>query len=394
MQNENTSSATPEHRKKVSVKNHRGIFKRGSRYLVAYRHKGVQRSKYFRTLAEATRFKGQVDAGNTQTSSRRPFNKYALEWLGTYTGRTSGALAESTKAAYRDAITRCAIPYFKGVRLDEIDPPLLRGFIDHLASKGHAPATVRKYYAPVRALLATAYEDGLIRSNPALGVRVVVEDNREHRTRCLTSAQTRALLEAMPPDSIDVTLVMATTGIRIGEALSLLWADITIDGKSGPELRVRKSKTRAGIRTLTLSPETARHLALRRASTNFDDDTDPVFPNSFGELMDPHNFRRRTFKPAARRAGLEWATPHMLRHGLTTLMVASGIPTSEAAAQLGHADGGVLLHRTYAHPEPVRQLAFVDKALGLHQTNAQLRLGRPRSSQFLHSIGLHLDRGR
>ena len=40
------------------------------------------------------------------------------------------------------------------------------------AAKGLAPGSVRNTLAPVRALLATAFEEGLIRSNPAAGLRL------------------------------------------------------------------------------------------------------------------------------------------------------------------------------------------------------------------------------
>ena len=110
-----------------------------------------------------------------------------------YAGRTAKGLSDGTRASYRDAIERLAIPFFGTTRLEHIDPPLLRRYIEHLAKfppapggrgkrkrnrDGHlAPDTVRRHYAPVRALLATAYEDGLIARNPAAGVRVIVKDS-------------------------------------------------------------------------------------------------------------------------------------------------------------------------------------------------------------------------
>lgn len=76
---------------------------------------------------------------------------------------------------------------------------MLRRYISHLARFGYSPATVRRYYAPVRALLATAYEDGKLRTNPAAGVRVVVKQAaRETTPKWLTAEQTRDLLAAMP----------------------------------------------------------------------------------------------------------------------------------------------------------------------------------------------------
>ena len=38
--------------------------------------------------------------------------------------------------------------------------------------RGLSPGSIRNLLAPVRALLATAFEEGLIRSNPAAGLRI------------------------------------------------------------------------------------------------------------------------------------------------------------------------------------------------------------------------------
>ena len=48
--------------------------------------------------------------------------------------------------------------------------------------------------------------------------------------------------------------------------------------------------------------------------------------------MDDHNYRRRVFKPAAKRAGVPWATPHKLRHGMASLMAEHGYGAADIAA--------------------------------------------------------------
>jgi integrase len=77
----------------------------------------------------------------------------------------------------------------------------------------------------------------------------------------------------------------------------------------------------------------------------------------------PHNFRQRVFKPAAERAGVAWATPHKLRHGLASPMSEQGFSAAAIAAQLGHADNGVTALRWYVHSEAPRALDFIDSKL-------------------------------
>ena len=360
MQDEPTGQPIPEHRRMLAVKGHPGVYRKGSRYLVRWRHHGRLKARSFRTLTDATRFKAQTASGDTQTSSREPFRRYAAQWIDSYTGRTAGGISDSTRESYRDAVTRFAIPFFGTVPLDRIDPPLLREFIDHMARKGLAPASVRRFYAPVRALLATAHADGYLRSNPTQGVRVIIRDERHQKPRRLTAQQTQALLKAMPAEHADLAYFLASTGCRISEALATRWRDIGQSSQGRPVLTIPKSKTPSGERTIPLSPLTVRRLTKRRADSRYADDDYPIFPSSTGTPLDPRNYRRTVFRPAAKLAGVDWATPHALRHGLASLLAEHGFSAAQIAAHLGHADGGVLALRTYIHADPLESADFVD----------------------------------
>lgn len=350
--------------KATAVEGHPGIFQKGSRFQVRYRHNGRQVAKSFRTLSEARRFRGKVEAGEAQPTSSEPFRTYARRWLETYGGRTNRGLSPTTRAAYKDAVERLAIPYFGTKPLDRIDPPALRAYVKHLEGRGLTPAAVRKYYAPIRAMLATAYEDGQLQSNPAAGVRVIVKDTRQRVPLWLTPEQTRALLAAMPDEHADLALFLATTGTRISEALNVRWRDIAPDEAGRITVTITTSKTEAGLRTITLSPGMARALVRRRSETPYAAARDLVFPSARGTAQDAHNWRRRVFHKAAEAAGVPWATPHKLRHGVASMIAAEGRSASEIAAHLGHADGGVLALRTYVHSDGLPDVSFIDRALG------------------------------
>lgn len=356
-------AATPEHRRMVATE-YPGIYSKGSRYLVRWRDRGRLATRSFRTLSEAKRFKKQVAAGDTRPTSRDPFKNYALKWLDAYTGRTGKGVADSTRDSYRDWIEREAMPFFGTVPLDDIDPPMLKEYHAYLAKRGLAPSSVRRAYAPVRALLATAYEDGLLKSNPAAGVRVIVAepDNRPARRMHLTAEETKRLLAEIPDEHADLVLLLATTGARISEPLTATYGGFGQDVDGGPVLRFAKSKTEAGLQPIPLTPEAARMLVRRRDDAGASDD-DLIFPNANGTPMDRRNWTRRVFKPAARRAGVPWASPHKLRHSVATLMAERGYQAADIARMLRHADGGALAQRTYMHPK-VRSVDFLDDAIG------------------------------
>lgn len=362
MHDESTPRATPEHRTPQRVPGHPGIFKKGSRYQVRVRARGRQAARSFRTLSEARAHKARVVAGDTQPASREPFRTFALRWIDTYTGRTARGVSDDTRNSYRDSLTRLAIPYFQAARLDQIDAPMLRDYIEVLRRRGLAASSVRRNFAPIRALLADAHRDGHIVRNPALGMRVIVPGEQTSKPKRLTPEQTQQLLAAMPVAHADLAYFLAATGCRISEALAATWRDVGPDANGRPCLTVAKSKTPSGERVLPLSPHTVRRLTRRRAEADFPGDEHPIFPTDDGTSLDPHNYRRRVFRPAAKRAGVEWATPHTLRHGLASLMADEGYSAAQIAAHLGHADGGVLALRTYIHTAPLDAPDFVDEA--------------------------------
>lgn len=370
---------TRETRRMMPVKNNPGIVKRGDSYGVRYTYRGKRRWKWFRTLTEAKRFKAKAAAGEARPSTPLTFKAYAPQWVKTYAGRTANGVGDGTRESYADALTRVAMPWFGTTRLDRIDAPMLRAYIDHVAklpatkpTKKSAkkitaktatmrPATVRRYYAPVRALMATAYEDGLIPTNPALGVRVIVRDNRPGKRKHLTANETLRLLAEIPAAHADLVQLLTTTGARISEALTVRYSGVGQDAEGRPVLRFGESKTEAGLHPIPLTPDTARMLTRRRAEANATA-ADLVFPNANGRAFDRRAWTRRYFKPAAERAGVAWASPHKLRHGVATLMAERGYEAHDIAKMLRHADGGALAQKTYMHPK-VRAVDFLDDVL-------------------------------
>jgi hypothetical protein len=55
---------------KMEKTRHRGIYRRGGRYVVVWRHRGKQHKSFHRTLEEAREAKGLRDAGKRRPTSR------------------------------------------------------------------------------------------------------------------------------------------------------------------------------------------------------------------------------------------------------------------------------------------------------------------------------------
>ena len=112
-----------------------GVFKRGGRYVVVYRHRGRQHKRFARTYAEARTLKGTLTAdvarGEHRETRAVTFEGYACDWIDTYQGRSTRGFRESTRVGYRRTIEQKAIPFFaqRTALLNELEPRDVRAFV-------------------------------------------------------------------------------------------------------------------------------------------------------------------------------------------------------------------------------------------------------------------------
>jgi integrase len=157
--------------------------------------------------------------------------------------------------------------------------------------EGKARNTVRLRIAPVKALLATAHEEGLIRANPAAGLRLgrTVAAVPVKETHALSEQEIVRVLAEIPERHRLLVELLAQTGLRISEALALTKADVDF-GRRRLCIQRRLAdgdmdapKTRYGVGQVPLSPGLARQLWTRLATA---DEGALVFATSTGGPLD------------------------------------------------------------------------------------------------------------
>lgn len=388
------------------VKGHPGVFRRGGRYVATWRDPdGRLRKQSARTIKEAELIRSQartdVARGEYRTLSKVTFAEYAKEWIDSYTGRTKHGVGEGTRADYRRALGLDAegkptgdgaLAFLGAKRLSEIEPRDLRRYAKHLSSlpsarrKGRTISrqTVQVRLAPVKAMLATANEDGLIRFNPAAGLRNLIAADEaveaaDTRVKALTEAELEALLSKLPKAWYLFFAFLAQTGLRIGEAVETRWRDVDL-GTGWVRVDRRFYMGKVGLpkgrktRRVRLAPDMTKALWDLRKETRAGDD-DLVFTAGRGARIDQSNLMTRVLKPAAVKAGLgtwvktpegeraeSWVGFHTFRHTCATTLFRAGWNASQVQKQLGHSDPGFTLKR-YVHlldddlPEPAFTLA-------------------------------------
>lgn len=202
-----------------------------------------------------------------------------------------------------------------------------------------APGTVNRHLSALRALLDTAHTQGAIAEVP----RFAWQAEPRGRIRWLSTNEQAELFASIYGINYHVgqlCKVLVDTGLRVGEALALKWADVELVGPS-PRVTVRESKN-GEQRVVPLTLDAAGVLRRRRGHAS-----------PFGMLSQStvnHVFR-------AAREALPWAAgddelvPHCLRHTCASRLTRAGVPTVIVGAWLGHRDVRSTLR--YAHPDDV-----------------------------------------
>jgi Phage integrase, N-terminal SAM-like domain len=183
-----------------------GVYRRGGRYAVMYRDPtGKQRSRAAASMAEARSLKSELSAdlrrGEYRETSRLTFAEYATDWMRTYSGRTSRGLKATTLADYVSLLEHHVLPVLGHRRLSQVEPRHIKMLASDLAGGGRSASTVRNIIAPVRALFATAVEEGVIRANPCAGLRLSGGARPEHHARALTEDELARLVTEVPERS-------------------------------------------------------------------------------------------------------------------------------------------------------------------------------------------------
>jgi integrase len=364
-----------------------GIFKRGGRYVFSYRVDGRQRWESCRTLDEARRAKAarttDVGRGEFEERSRITLHEYAQEWIARYQGTGRRGFREETRLEYRGLLDKYALGYFQTrTRLTDITPRHIASFVGWLCEQTKpAPTdaepgrrvrlsdkTVRNAVGPLKACLATARREGLIRHNPASDVALphragADEDEGQPRPfprREGDDGETVETMELVVEHVFESHRLMfellAVTGLRRSELLALEGRHLTLDGER-PHVKVRQRVRRRRGEGLVIGPLKSRHskrdvpipreLADRLAAVGAAPD-ELVFRSATGSVLDPDNLASRVLAPACVAAGVAWAGFHTFRHTVASRLFAEGRNVVQVQRWLGHHSASFTLD-TYVH---------------------------------------------
>ncbi|MEO6126054.1 MAG: tyrosine-type recombinase/integrase [Ilumatobacteraceae bacterium] len=231
---------------------------------------------------------------------------------------------------------------------------------------GLAAKTVHEVHLIVRSALTQTTEQGLTRSNVAIGTQRPRPHARPRRgPETWTATELTTFLATASAHRLYPALhLTATTGMRRGEIAGLRWGDWNAASHQLSVSRTRQAlagrsaefatKTRTSRRCLELDANTEHVLDRWRDRQRNDghrvETRDSMFTNTCGEPLHPESISQ-LFARIVERSGLPHIRFHDLRHTHASLLVAAGIPVKVVSERLGHAHPSFTIH-TYQHLLP------------------------------------------
>ena len=217
-----------------------------------------------------------------------------------------------------------------------------------LAAKGkqYAKNTLRELRSSLSRVLSWAVANNWIEKNPVQGVKLPHGTGRKITRTVLTPEQVNALVSKLTEPYATLILFLAITGLRIGEAVGVKWADF-----DGEVLNVQRRiyegkadtlKTAKSKRSLPIPASLLARLETLGRRGQW------VFISENGTPVNSGNALKRYIRPAAEQLGIALGGWHDFRHTLATDLTQKGVPTKTVSSILGHANVGVTLD-IYTH---------------------------------------------
>jgi len=293
------------------------------------------------------------------------------EWFQQWLDAKKGANVENTLVRYRQAVDDFL--QFLGERADgRLESVSQRDVIDfraRLLADGKSPSTVHLTVAKiVAAPFRQAFTQGLIRHNPAAGLPKLV-DKTKKRKQAFTVDQVRALLAKAEGDWEGAILCGYTTGMRLGDVVSLDWGAIDFENGVIAFHQGKVQATDDDATVIGLHPDFEAWLKKRKIRPL----SGPVFPtlaqrgisgrsglsSEFGKLVKSAGIESAKIREKGTGAGrsVHALSFHSFRHSAASNVFRGKVIEQAQKAVTGHTRGQTVKNYTHVDIDAVKAAA-------------------------------------
>jgi integrase len=332
---------------------------------------GKKRLRTFKLEREAKAYEhealAKIGKGEYVAPGRKTVGEAAQAWLD---DKLSQDYRRSTQTLWKNHVKNYLIPDLGHLKLTDLQIETVE---ERLAEWGKriAPITANAIKGTLSGVLDLAERRGWVSRNVAIrakGLRIATEEGglAVQRDKVYDRAELLRLITASDGMTRALIMLLAFTGLRIGEALALAWDQVDLkaakldvmwtlaDPDAGEEPFFQPPKNKSSKRSLPLPPQLVKELTAWKLRCPISERR-LVFAREDGL---PYRRARviELLDRAIEKAQVKRLTPHGLRHTFASMLLAARTPITEVSHLLGHKNSHVTLS-VYAHFVPKESTA-------------------------------------
>lgn len=287
---------------------------------------------------------------------------------------------EGTKVNYKNMWNIHVRDTIGNIKVVEMRTSHIRSIYSEMSKKQYAQSTIKYIHAMILPALEIAVNDDIIRKNPARKALISEYGEEPKEKKVLSVSEQEQLLEFMNKSHIyrkyiPMITIMVETSLRCGELIGITFKDVDLENKelhinhqltyrnyrdgNGCMFRIKKPKTKAGIRTIPLTDKTCdafRELRNQNIQAGIvcafeiEGVTDFVFLTKNGRPMMPnalnnvlYNIVKSYNRYVSEEQSIEQFSSHVIRHTGCTNMARAGINVKVAQYVMGHTHSDVTM---------------------------------------------------
>ena len=295
----------------------------------------------------------EYTAGKVVPGKRMTLAELASDWLEHYVGRRN--LSPKTIDGYKYLLRSRIIPRLGDKAIQDIKPATLNAFYASLAQEGLSGTSQKRYHQVLNSMFTCAVRWQIIAVSPLMAVEPPKSDTGEITP--YTDKQSLALLQALEKEPLQwqaIIMLALHMQLRRGEIIGLDWNRVDLKKNTVTIAQnavylphqgvvLKEPKTKAGRRTLSMSPAVAKILRAwkaEQATTRLSlgelwQDCGAVFTQWNGVRLHVET-PTSWFSKFLARNDLPHMRFHDLRHTGASLLISAGLDIETVKKRLGH----------------------------------------------------------
>jgi len=278
-----------------------------------------------------------------QTVLGLTFAEQAEAFLNRSKSRNRNPISTNTAYTWRTTLDKWLLPNIGEMLLQDVNNKSVKTLVEKMVSEGLAPKSIDNYIGLVKLVVASAIDENGEEIYPRKWNHEFIDlpEVKNQNTPTFTADRVTDIIAKAQGQNRLLLLLVAATGLRLGELAGLSVEDVTDNGatitvrqQAARGKVTKRLKTYNAYRTVDVHSSIAAELAAHIGKRT----TGLVFATSKGTAFNPSNLRNRLLYPILEELEIGQAGFHAFRRFRVTHLRKQRAPEDLIRFWLGHGD--------------------------------------------------------